>query len=383
MKLVILAQYYLLDKTSPINGTVVQLYNLAHGFTKRGLEVHYVCLTKDKLKPEYDFDNNIHFYFIQRRPGVLNWKKTMKDYDNLIHKINPDAIYVRGRNVMQYVAGTYAKEKEVSFVWGTNGEDSAEFWKNVKRLKSSSKSLLRKLALLPFKAYEDIYINKGMKLSKSIVNQSTNQQEATSEILNKKGQVLPSYFYLPPQEETLKQNTILWFANLSKAKQPDLFIDIIKKVNIKNWKVILAGGTKVNAYQNHIEVLTKNTNIKTLGKVAFKDSFQYYQQAKIYINTSKPGADGLPNAFIQSWLSGTIVLSLHHDPNTWMQTHNIGYCSHGDLNDLAFKLQKLIDNPQLLSQMSHNAKLFAKHQFSNDEIIESYIKLFKNNAGRK
>jgi glycosyltransferase involved in cell wall biosynthesis len=75
-----------------------------------------------------------------------------------------------------------------------------------------------------------------------------------------------------------------------------------------------------------------------------------------------------------------MVLSLHHDPNDWMNIHNIGYCSHGDIEELVLRLKWLVDHPNELSKMSENAKIFATHQFSNNTIIESYIKLFNKNA---
>lgn len=380
MKLAILAQSYLLDKTASINGTAVQLYNLTNGFNSKNVEVHYICLTKDRSKPSYITENGVHFYYIQAKSGVLGWKNTMPAYRDLLNEIKPDAIYVRGRNVLQYIAGRYAKKHNIAYVWGTNGEDSAELWKNVKRLKSSKKSIIKKLILLPFKAFEDTYINKGMKLSNVIVNQSISQQKTTQEILNKTGVVMPSYFYLTVQKEISKQNNILWLATLSKAKQPELFVDIINKIDAGNWSFTLAGGSSLKTYEEEITKLAEAKSIEVSGRIDFKDSFAYYQKAKIYINTSQPFADGLPNAYIQSWLSGTIVLSLHHNPNQWMETYNIGYCSNGDLNKLALKLQELIDNPQLLSKMSGNAERFAQHQFSNDQIIEDYINLFQNNA---
>lgn len=379
MRIAILAQTYLFDKTASINGTLVQLQNLAQGFEKKGIEVHYIATTKDRSKKNHEIADGIHIHWIQSQQRLFEWRRIMARYKDILESLSPDALYVRGRNVLQYVAGKYSKSHNIPYVWGTNGEDSAEFWKNVKRLKQKQKSFIRKVVLWPLKAYEDYYINKGMKLSNVVVNQSLNQQQSTKSILNKEGIVLPSYF-LPIDNSIEKENQILWLANLSKGKQPEIFIELIEKLELKNWKTILAGGTSDTNYKNKIEALASILNITMPGKIEFENSFNYYQNAKIYVNTSKPNADGLPNAYIQSWLSGTVVFSLHHNPNNWMETHNIGYCSNGDLNKLVLKLQELIDDPQLLSEMSSNAEQFAKQQFSNDEIIDSYMKLFQNNA---
>jgi glycosyltransferase involved in cell wall biosynthesis len=379
LKLAILAQAYLFDKTSSINGTLVQLHNLSKGFCKAGIEVHYICQTKDTSKPNYEVIEDIHFHWIQSQKGLFNWRRKMRLYKSILENISPNAVYVRGRNVLQYVAGTYSKSNNIPYVWGTNGEDSAEFWKKLKRLKKSNKSLIKKMALYPLKIFEDWYINEGMKMADEVINQSTHQQEETKRLLGKDGIILSSYFNIL-HEDVAKSNQVLWLATLSKNKQPEKFIELVKRVDLKTWKAVLGGGSSLKNYQEKVFKMSELANIQCLGSVPFQDSFKFYNESKIYVNTSRPDSDGLPNAYIQSWLSGTIVLSLNHNPNNWMETHNIGYCSNGDLNKLILKVQELIDNPHLLSEMSNNSKLFAKQQFSNDAIIDSYVKLFQNNA---
>lgn len=376
MKLVILAQSYLYDATANINGTLVQQHNLAFGFKNHGIEVHYIATTKDRSKPNHEVLDGIHFYWIQAEKGLFEWKRTMKFYKRILECICPDAVYVRGRNVLQYVAGRYAKTHKIPYVWGTNGEDSAELWKNVKRLKGKQKSILKKTVLLPLKMFEDTYINKGMKLPTSVVNQSIHQQNETKRILGKDGIVLPSYF-LPIKHDKAKKNQILWFATLSKGKQPEIFIKLIDALELNNWEAILAGGTGVKSYQQHIETMASDLNIAMPGKIEFKDSFAYYQHAKIYVNTSKPNADGLPNAFIQSWLSGAVVCSLHHDPNYWMRDHQIGFCANGDIDIFVNQIQALINDDEKLLMMSKNAVKFGEKTFSSDDTIKHYVKLFK------
>lgn len=375
MKLALLAQAYLYDDTSSINGTLVQLHNLTYGFVNAGLEVHYIASTKDKTKLNNEIIDGIHFHWIPVAKGILAWKKMIPQYNNILVKVNPDAIYVRGRNVMQYIAGKYAKAYHVPYVWGTNGEDSAEFWKNIKRLKAKNTPIYKKYLLWPVKAYEDFYINKGMKMADVVINQSEYQQQETRRILKKEGLILPSYF-IKNENRRIKENNILWLANLSPNKQPELFIELIKDCSLNSWKPILGGGTKDKTYGNKIASLIEGLGITTTGKIDFKDSFKYYQCSKIYINTSKLEADGLPNAYIQSWLSGSVVLSLHHDPNNWMETYKIGFCTHGDLNALKTKLQQLIKDSRLLNMMSSNAIEFATETFANQRIIDAYIDLF-------
>ena len=378
LKLAILAQGYLFDETVNINGTLVQLHNLSKGFCKAGIEVHYICITKDTSKPCYEVIDGIHFHWIQLQKGFFEWKRTMALYKNILERVSPDAVYVRGRNVLQYVAGNYAKDQQINFVWGTNGEDSAELWKNLKRLKKSNKSLLKKIVLFPLKAWEDYFINQGMKMADIVINQTKYQQSETRRILNKSGVVLPNYFH-ETNANGIKKNQILWLATLSPNKQPEKFIELFNKPIHNNWEIILGGGSKIISYQTRIFHKATDYGITCVGSVAFKNSFDFYKDAKIYVNTSQPDSDGLPNAYIQSWLSGTVVLSLHHDPNNWFDKHNIGYCSNGDIQQLRRKIDFLIENPKELQTMSKNARLFANKTFANPEIIESYKNMFYEN----
>jgi glycosyltransferase involved in cell wall biosynthesis len=376
MKLAILAQSWLLDKTITINGTLVQLHNLSRAFALKGIEVHYIASTNDKNKPSEDEEFGIHFHWFQAEKGLNGWKQNLKNYERILNEVHPDAIYVRGRNTMQLVAGKYAKKHIINYVWGTNGEDSAEFFKNKQRLFSTKKSFVKKMMLLPFKLQEDWVINKGMRMSPIIINQSINQQKRTKENLNIEGVLLPSYF-LPSENVNQKKNQILWLATLAPNKQPDLFVNLLSKVELKDWKGIIGGGTSDKNYEQKIKDSARNLAIDIVGKIAFSESFNYYESARLYVNTSRPDSDGLPNAYIQSWLSGTPVLSLHHDPNNWMRDKNIGFCAHGDMKLLEKKLQELIDNPSIIDDMSKKSLNFGLETFANNNTINTYIDLFQ------
>jgi hypothetical protein len=67
---------------------------------------------------------------------------------------------------------------------------------------------------------------------------------------------------------------------------------------------------------------------------------------------------------------------LHHDPNHWIEKHQIGYCAHGDFQALQNKLQYLIDHPHIIVNMSINARKFAEQTFANPGIIERYKAIF-------
>lgn len=375
MRLVVLAERFILDDTYNVNGTLVQLYNLSVAFAEQGIEVHYVCQRKETKAIEINSVHGIQIHRIAAYNKVYDWKRLIFSYERVLNDIAPNVVYTRGRTILTYVAGRFAKNNNISFVWGTNGEDGAEFWKNFKRY-FRLRTPLNKKIILPLLIYQDLYINRGMKLARYIVNQTSYQQKRTLENHGIRGILIPNYF-VPRKVDVSKSNQLLWLANLSRSKQPEVFISIISKLKESGWNSTLAGGTSDKGYFTELKELSKDSGIHFSGKVDFFESFEYFQKAKLYVNTSKMNADGLPNAFIQSWLSGTPVLSLNHDPNNWMRDFGIGFCSHGDKDILIQKINELINDTEQLEVMAQRSRLFAIKTFANDEIIKSYIKLFR------
>ncbi|MGK0448646.1 MAG: glycosyltransferase involved in cell wall biosynthesis [Polaribacter sp.] len=378
MKLAILAQSYLFDETVSVNGSLVQLYNLAQGFYQNDVEVYYICTTKDRSKADFEVREGIHFHWIQLQTGLFEWKRIMPIYNNILKTIAPDALYVRGRNVLQYVAGKYAKKHNVTYVWGTNGDDSAEFNKNIKRLKESNKSLLKTILLYPLKAYEDCYINNGMKMPNYIINQNKHQQEETLKHLKQEGFVFNSYYYINDSKEISTKNQVLWLARWSKEKQPELFIEMISQIKQPDVDFTMAGGSSDSQDTKELIDKANKNNIKTPGKIDYKNVNGYFAKSLVFVNTSY--REGVSNTFIEAMLNGVPVLSLNSNPNNWLSDYNIGYCANGNLEQLTKVLNDLLIDREKLKKMSEDAKSFAKQQFSNDDIIESYIKLFNKNA---
>ena len=61
-----------------------------------------------------------------------------------------------------------------------------------------------------------------------------------------------------------------------------------------------------------------------------------------------------------------------------MKEHGIGYCFNGNFDKLKEKIQYLINNPSIISEMGKNAEKFAKEKFTSKKIIEKYTSIFNN-----
>ena len=374
MKLTILAESHLL-KSKKINGTIVQLYFLSKEFSKNNIDVYYIYNSEESNNIEELED--ITLINVKNKSRFLSHFFQIYYYYKHLINIKPDYLYVRGRGINQFIAVMYCKYHKTSYIWNTNGSDSPELWKMIRRLFRGNKNLIKKLTLVPITLLHDILINYGIKKSKVIVNQTHDQKDYTKQLLSVNGTVIPNIFPVV-KTRTKPKNQFLWLANLSRNKKPEIFIQIYKSLQNKNWTATLVGGTSDNAYFNYIRDECSSANIKFVGKVDFFDTHKYFNESKIYINTSDKHADGLPNAFLQAWNGGNIVISLNHDPNDWIKKHNIGYCAHGNVKLLISKLISLQANDVELAKMRENVLAFSKKKFSSEKIINQYINIFNN-----
>jgi len=378
MKIVFLGQF-LLDKSTNITGSQVQNYNLAAAFSRRGYDVHYLAITRNK-KLSFELKNKIKVHWIQYNNYFFNWIWSLFIHIKILNEIKPDIIYQRGRSYLTYIAAKWAQRNRKKFVWASNGEDSCDFWRQIKRLQRSQRPLWKKIILFPNMMFQDLLIHKGIRGAHAYVNQTDYQKKQLQKNHGKQGIVIPSYFVAPSNRNNLKKDKIiLWLANLNRNKQPEIFLELAENcINNREWQFLLGGGTKDTKYLQLINRKAKKLpNVKILGYVPFDKTDDLFAKASLFVNTSIREADGLPNSFIQAWLNKTPVLSLYHDPNNWIKSYDLGVCTNGDVKRF-FKIAKsLIEDRKKLERIGNICAKFAREIFCSDMIINSYLHIFK------
>jgi len=381
MRLVMLADGYLLDPSTGINGAQVQMYNLAHAFARRGVEVHYVCLTGGSAMTQYH-SGALTLHWIQpfeKRGAGFSWLRYRKSFQNALQQIAPDAVYQRGRSFLTYVAAKWAKRTGKLFVWGTNGEDSTEFWKMTGNLYRSRRPAWKKAFLTPAMFTHDLMIHRGVRMASKVVNQTEFQRKRLLNNYGKIGVVLPSYTLPPSGKSGIdKEKIVLWLSTLSSFYQPELFLNLAERcLDLDGWTFVLAGGTPDRDYEHDVETRAQNiTNVRVLGAVPYAETETLYERAALYVRTCKN--DGISNAFIQAWLRRTPVLSLNVDPNGWIEEKGLGFFARGDMNRLVEQAREYLIHYQPGNAMGKKCEDFAIATFASDKTIDSYIGIFSS-----
>jgi len=379
MKIAFLADAFLMDNSAAVTGTHVQMYNLACAFEKRKLEVHYISLT-NAWKRKQDIMEGLKIHWIPRGKNAFSWLGDLKTFPIALNEIQPDILYQRGRSHLTYIVARWAEKNRGIFVWASNGEDSCNFWKNIRIIHKSGRPFWEKWVLYPYAGIQDLLIHKGVAKATYVVNQTEHQKLQLWKNYKKTGVVLPSYFFPPPEKaRQKKEKIILWLANLKSGKQPELFLRLAEHcADCPEWTFVLAGGTDNIDYRMKIaDLAAPLRNVKIIGRVPFYETHNYFARAKLFVNTSTYDSEGMPNTFIQAWLNKAPVLSLNHNPNDWITRYNLGVFANGNTGEFLRRGKELLVCDDKLQQLGDSCLSFAMSTFTTESTIDSYMGLFE------
>lgn len=169
----------------------------------------------------------------------------------------------------------------------------------------------------------------------------------------------------------------LTFARLSPEKNLDLAITILAPIMQKNplVKLVIAGeGPERENLEKHIISLKLENQIVLVGRYAPDEllSLKNEINAKVFLFTSY--SENLPTNIIEAMNLGLPVVSVNDSSVDYLLQDSVnGYIDYEE--NLTKICQKLIDNPKLLFELSHNAKIAAENFLSIDT-AQQYLDTF-------
>jgi glycosyltransferase involved in cell wall biosynthesis len=177
----------------------------------------------------------------------------------------------------------------------------------------------------------------GLLNSDAIVCQTNYQQAILRHNLNLNSVVIKNGFPIKDSIDIKSKKYILWVSRAVAMKRPELFIELAKRLPNESFVIIIPGNNTVSfkAY----EECRKLTNIRFIDYVPFLDTQKYFEEAKLFVNTSE--FEGFPNTFIQSCLAKTPILSFKVDPDKFLSKNNIGFCCNDSMDAAVEFIRKL------------------------------------------
>ena len=171
-----------------------------------------------------------------------------------------------------------------------------------------------------------------------------------------------------------QRDTILWIGRSAKIKRPTLFIDLAEKMPDENFTMICQRATGDKKYNKLVARAKQVKNLKFIERVGFDEIDNYYQRAKVFVNTSD--AEGFPNTFIQACEFGTPILSFNVNPDGFLDNYNCGICCNGNSERLADSLRFMLAEDRYI-EMGKKARKYVEQNHDIEKIVEEYKKIFR------
>jgi glycosyltransferase involved in cell wall biosynthesis len=172
---------------------------------------------------------------------------------------------------------------------------------------------------------------------------------------------------------------ILWVSNLRDLKRPDLALQLARQMPAH--RIHMVGGPEPSfsdLYQRIESAAGNLPNLTFHGRVPYREIGDFYDRAKVLINTSD--VEGFPNSFLQSWSRGVPVVSFF-DPNGLIKREGLG-ASPDSIDDMASAVQRFIADETEWRKTSQRCRNYMERTHGDDVVLKPYITALTEAARR-
>lgn len=310
---------------------------------------------------QYDLSLIVQPFYLQKYTHVFDsfhLYKKLKD-------INPDVIYQNVGTSYAGIACYYAKKYNKKMILHLSNDVLIQSIEKITNFKGILFQIEKKF--YEYAIYRSSSIIAQTHCQKSIINNNY-KKDVDAVVYN---------FHPYPEEKLNKCSPIkvVWVANFKPAKQPDIFIKLAEDLNEKNIYIryIMIGRESFDIdWQAHLdERIERNIQLNYIGEQTNEAINSILADSHIFVSTSL--YEGFANTFIQAWLRGLPVISLHANPDNLLCDNKIGFHCNGSYDLLLHNVKLLITNSQLREDMGDAARKYALEHFSMknaDKVIE-------------
>ncbi len=179
---------------------------------------------------------------------------------------------------------------------------------------------------------------------------------------------------------TIKQpNLIIHTGRLKKYKSTDHLILATKQLveRKKDFRVVIIGdGDDLSRLQELTKKLSLENHVTFTGYISETEKIKYYQQASVLVENSIKEGWGM--IVIEANACGTPVVAARSPGlRDAVLDQNTGFLyDYGNINELAQKIEMLVDNPNINRQFAYAGIEWAKN-FSWDNAAKDMMKIIK------
>ena len=264
-------------------------------------------------------------------------------------------------------------------IHGTIKTEIQNRWQSIK----SFKNYVRFLGVDIFKwAYEFVIENKKFfeKTSKIIAVSNQLRKDFLQDFseLENKVVVIPNgvdekIFRPADAAEKYKKFTLLYVGRMEIEKGVDILINAVTEIKDKNFEILLIGdGIHTGYFKELTRQLNLKDKVKFLGKIANNDLAEYYRKSHVFVLPSRR-IEGHPMTVSEAMCSGLPILSTRSGGlKDLFEDGKEGFFIE-DKDSLAEKIKLLIDDKDMLAELSSNSYKKGIQSYSKDAMISKYI----------
>jgi glycosyltransferase involved in cell wall biosynthesis len=127
-----------------------------------------------------------------------------------------------------------------------------------------------------------------------------------------------------------------------------------------------------NEYKELLDSMSQQTNFSYLGQIEQTEVNNLIANSDVFVNTSV--SEGFANTFIQSWLRGIPVLSMHVDPSQLIKQRQLGIVAP-TVRKMKSSIELLLEYPEIFEAMGDKARVYAEanHGLKNIDKIKKLM----------
>jgi glycosyltransferase involved in cell wall biosynthesis len=215
----------------------------------------------------------------------------------------------------------------------------------------------------------------GLKRADAIVCQHADQVPLIRSRYHRDARLIRSLCPFPVAATSdAPRRTILWIARVESWKQPDLFLELAKRMPDQSF--VMVGAASQNEPQNLPRLLERGKdlpNLRFLPGIPFANTATLFEDAMIFVNTSMN--EGFPNTFLQAAACGTPTVSWTVNPEGILERYEMGYCANGDWDRFERCIRLLCADAALREKIGENARRYVQEQHDPAVIAREFGEL--------
>lgn len=324
------------------------------------------CYFDDYVDVRLNYKNVDRYFYYKKHIKVA------KDFLNYISEKQVTLIHAHTLFSNGYIANEAYKQRGIPYIVTVRGTDISVFFNYMKHLRNLAIQILLNAKRVVFISFA----HKNTVFQKYI-------PARYKDVIDKKTMVIPNgideYYFMNKNSfkrvHSNRQITILtaaWINHNKNQVNVCRAIEILRSNGINIKYRIVGGVEKPNTYKRLVKKLKSYPFVEIVPRKNKMELLKEYREADIFVMVSHRETFGL--SFIESLLQCTpIVYTRNQGVDGYFVEGVVGYPSlPNSPKDIAFKMNKIIDNYELLSKNSEKET----DRFKWEEIALQYKKIY-------